>query len=150
MTGTDKTAGDQRGRPFPPGQSGNPAGRPKGTRNRATLALEELLDGQAEALTKKAIELALAGDLTALRLCLDRILPARKERPVAFEMPKLETAADGVMATAALVEAVAAGDLTPGEAAELSRVVDGFTRAVEAADIEARLTKLEEAAGKRA
>ena len=71
---------------FPPGQSGNPAGRPKGARNKATLALETLLDGQAEALTQKAIELALGGDMMALRMCLDRILPARRDRPVSIEM----------------------------------------------------------------
>ena len=63
---------------FRPGQSGNPNGRPKGSRNAATLALESLLDGEAEALTRKAVELALAGDIAALRLCLDRILPPRK------------------------------------------------------------------------
>ena len=57
---------------FKPGQSGNPAGKPKGTRNATTLALEALLDGQAAALTQKAIDLALAGDMAALRLCLDR------------------------------------------------------------------------------
>jgi hypothetical protein len=103
-----------------------------------------LLDGEAENLTRKAIELAKAGDLTALRLCLERIAPARKDRPVQFALPKLETAADAVKATAAIVEAVAAGDLTPGEASELSKVVDAFTRAVEAHEFEERLTRLEQ------
>ena len=66
---------------FKRGQSGNPAGKPKGTRNATTLALEALLDGQASALTQKAINLTLAGDMAALRLCLDRILPPRKTAP---------------------------------------------------------------------
>jgi len=88
------TAGNQRGRPFMKGQSGNPAGKPKGARHRATLAAETLLDGEAEALTRKAIELALAGDPIALRLCLDRILPPRRERPLRFVLPKLRSAAD--------------------------------------------------------
>jgi hypothetical protein len=70
------------------------------------LALEALLDGQAEAITRKAVEMALEGDTTAMRLCMDRILPARKERPVMFALPKLETAGDAVKATAALAEAV--------------------------------------------
>ena len=61
-------AAKQRGRPFQPGQSGNPKGKPKGARNRAPLAAEVLLDGEAEALTRKAIELALAGDTVALRI----------------------------------------------------------------------------------
>ena len=88
------TAGNQRGRPFMKGQSGNPAGKPKGARHSATLAAETLLDGEAEALTRKAIELALAGDPIALRLCLDRILPPRRERPLRFVLPKLRSAAD--------------------------------------------------------
>lgn len=133
------------GGPFKPGQSGNPKGKPRGARSRVTLAIEALLDGQAEKLTQKAIQLALAGDLAALRLCMDRLCPPRKDRPILFALPKLESAPDSVKASAAIVEAVAIGDLTPSEAAELSRVVDGFTRAVEATDLDARLTKLEQA-----
>ena len=48
-----------------------------------------------------------------------------------FALPKLEKATDAVKASAAIVEAVAAGDLTPAEASELSRLVEGFTQAVE-------------------
>ena len=88
--------------------------------------MEALLEGEAETFTRKAVEIALSGDTTAMRLCLDRILPPRKDRYVPFALPKLETAADAVKATAALVEAVAAGDLTPSEAGELSKLVDGF------------------------
>src|ERR671921_1553567 len=115
-----------RGKPF---QQGN-AGRPKGSRNRATLAAEALLDGEAEALTRKAIEMAMDGDTTAIRLVMDRIMPPRKDRPVLFTLPKLETPADAVKASAALVEAVASGDLTPWEADDLSRLVPRFVRAV--------------------
>jgi hypothetical protein len=138
-----KNGENTRGKPF---QQGNP-GRPKGSRNKATLALEALLDGEAEALTRKAIEMALSGDTTAMRLCMDRIMPPRKDRPVMFTMPKLETAADAVKATAALAEAVAAGDITPGEAGELAKLVDGFTKAVELHEIQQRLDKLEAAQG---
>ncbi len=60
----------------------------------SSASLETLLDGQAEALTQKAIDLALAGDMAALRLCLDRILPPRKDRPVSIEMPTIDTAED--------------------------------------------------------
>jgi hypothetical protein len=131
--------------PFKPGQSGNPHGRPKGARNRATIAAEILLDGEADALTRKAIDLAKQGDTTALRLCIERILPARKDRPVSFDMPRIETVADSVKAAAALASAVADGELTPMEAAELSKVLDGYTRAVETADLAARLLRLEQA-----
>jgi hypothetical protein len=136
---TRKNAETTRGKPFEPGNSG----RPKGARNKATLALEVLLDGEAEALTRKAIDMALEGDTTAMRLVMDRIMPPRKDRPVLFALPKLETPADAVKATAALVEAVASGDLTPSEADDLSRLVDRFVRAVETTDVLERLESLE-------
>ena len=98
-----------RGRPF---ARGNP-GRPKGARHKTTLALEALLDGEAEALTRKAVEMALAGDTTAMRLCFERILPARRDRPVSFALPAIGTAADAARGAAALVQAVASGELTP-------------------------------------
>jgi Family of unknown function (DUF5681) len=129
---------------FAPGQSGNPAGKPKGTRHRVTLAVEALLEGEADKLTRKAVELALEGDTTALRLCLERIAPPRKDRVVAFALPDLATAEDGVRAMAALVGAVAAGELTPSEASELSRLVEGFTRAVDTHELQQRLTRLED------
>jgi Family of unknown function (DUF5681) len=128
---------------FKPGKSGNPAGKPKGARNKVTLAIEALLDGEAEALTRKAIELAKSGDMTALRLCLDRLAPPRKDRHVAFELPSVGCAADAVKATAALVAAVADGDLTPGEAAELGKMIESYVRALEATDFAARLDNLE-------
>lgn len=136
-----KNAPTTRGRPF---GAGNP-GRPKGTRNKTTLAVERLLDGEGEALTRKAIELAKAGDISALRLCLDRIVPVRKDRPVAFALPTLNHVSDAVKASAAIVEAVAAGDLTPAEAAEISKVVDSYVRAIETAELADRLDRLEQA-----
>ena len=144
----DNTAGEQRGRPFQKGQSGNPDGRPKGSRNATTIALETLLDGQATALTQKAIDLALAGDMAALRLCLDRILPPRKDSPVAFDLPEMKTLNDAVPAMGALVKAVGAGDLTPTEAAELTKLVQAFAKIIETAELEERVRKLEEASHK--
>jgi hypothetical protein len=105
------------------GQSGNPNGRAAGSRNRATLAIEALLEGEGETLTRKAIELAKAGDMAALRLCLDRILPPRKDSPVAFDLPEMKTLNDAVPAMGALVKAVGQGDLTPTEAGELTKMV---------------------------
>jgi len=141
--GAENTAGMQRGKPFEPGRSGNPAGKPKGSRNAATLALESLLDGEAEALTRKAVELALAGDITALRLCLDRILPPRKDRPIAFEMPAINNAQDARAASAALLGAVSSGNLTPSEASEVGKLIDGYVKSVEITEVLARLDKLE-------
>jgi hypothetical protein len=107
-----ESAGEKHNR-FQPGVSGNPAGRPKGSRNRATLAAQALLDGESERLTRRAIELAHAGDTVALRLCLDRILPPRRERAVAVDLPEIVNADDAVSALGGIIKAVATGELTP-------------------------------------
>lgn len=133
-----------RGKAFEQGRSGNPSGRPKGSRNRRTLVLEAILDGEAEGIMRKAAELALEGDTVALRLCLDRLSPPRKDRPVQFDLPVIETATDLPKATSALLQAVAAGDLTPSEAADIGKAVDAHVRAIEATDLHERLTRLEE------
>ena len=106
-------------------------------------AAEELLDGEAEALTRKAIDLALNGDPMALRLCLERILPPLKERPVDIVLPVLTGPKDAVAVSAALLAAVAAGEIAPGEASVVGRLVELHLRAVEAHDLEARLAALE-------
>jgi hypothetical protein len=139
---TEKTVPKQL-RPFKKGQSGNPNGRPKGSRNRATVAMEVLLDGEAEGLARKAVEMAMSGDTTALRLCMERILPPRKDRLVAFSLPDLETAGDAVKATSAIIRAVSIGDITPGEAGELAKLIGEFTKAVDLHEIQQRLDKLE-------
>ena len=136
-----------RGRPFGGDNRGNTAGKPKGTRNRTTLAMEAILDGEAAALTRKAIELALDGDGPALRLCLDRLCPPRKDRTITFPLPAIETAADLTRATSALLQGVADGEITPGEAAELSKLIDAHVKAIEAVDLAARIATLEQAAG---
>jgi hypothetical protein len=145
---TAKTGKKQRGVPFKPGRSGNPNGRPAGSRNKATLAIESLLEGEAETLARKVVELAKAGDLQALRLCMDRLAPPRKDSPVAFDLPEMNTVSDAVLAMGALVKAVAKGDLTPTEAAELTRMVQAFAKIVESAEFEDRIQKLEEATHK--
>ncbi len=91
---TPKPPGRVRGRPFEKGQSGNPGGRRVGCRNKTTIAAAAFLAGEAEALTRRAVELALVGDPTALRLCLERILPPCRDRIVKFVLPPIESAAD--------------------------------------------------------
>jgi hypothetical protein len=133
---------------FKPGKSGNPAGKPRGARNKTTVAMEKLLDDDAETITKKAIELAKGGDMTALRLCLDRIIPPRKDRPVSFNMPEIKTPSDALVAATAIIRAVADGDLTPSEAAELNKTVDSFARIAETADLAERIKRLEQMANR--
>ena len=140
---TDRTESVQRGRPFEPGISGNPNGRPRGSRNKTTLALESLLDGQAAALTQKAIDLAMAGDMAALRLCPDRILPPRKDRPVTFALPPINSAQDAAATVSAVLAAVACGELTPTDAGEISKLIEANVRAFETAELAERLERLE-------
>src|SRR5450759_1705264 len=92
---------------FKTGQSGNPGGRPKGALNKATLATQALLDGEAEALTRKVVELAKDGNPVALRLCLERLLPPRKDRPISFTLPKIKGPVDLPKVLGAILEAVA-------------------------------------------
>lgn len=134
-----KTGGRNPDGTFAPG---NP-GKPRGSRHRATQALEAMLGGQQEALTQAAIDKALEGDTTALRLCLDRIAPARKDAPVSFDLPEIETAEDAANAARAILRAVADGDVTPLEAATVMAVVEQFRRTLETTEIERRITALE-------
>ena len=130
---------------FGKGKSGNPAGRPAGRRNNATLIAEALFDAEAATLSRKAIDLALEGNSTALRLCLQRLLAPRRERPVGFQLPPIENAGDIVPAMAAVTAAVADGTLSPSDAYALSQTVDTFLRAIDARDVERRLQRLEAA-----
>lgn len=129
---------------FQEGQSGNPAGRPKGARNRTTLAMEALLQGEAEALTRKAVEMALEGDGAAMRLCLERLYPARKDNPVTFDLPPIDTTADLPKASAKLLEAVSTGEVTPAEAADIARAIDAHAKTIEVRDLQERIERLEQ------
>jgi hypothetical protein len=134
--------------PFQRGQSGNPLGRPPGARNKATIIAEALLHGEAEALMRVAIERAKAGDMTALRMCLDRLAPAGRHRTIEFELPPLRTAADAAEALADITAGVAMGELAPANAGELFKCVEGFARLREATIFEQRVAKLERVASK--
>jgi hypothetical protein len=129
------------------GNQAGPAGRPRGSRHKYVLAAEALLDGEAAALTRKAIEKAKEGDTVALRLCLERILPPRKDRPVQIELPKLTSAADATNALALVAAKVAEGEVTPDEGAAVNAIIGGYLKAVEITDIERRLAELERKAG---
>ena len=129
---------------FQPGQSGNPAGRPRGSRNRRTIASERLFDDAAETLTAAAIKLAAEGHPVALRLCMERICPT-KDRPVGFELPGMATAADAVAALGIIVQGIADGDLSPRDAAQLAAVIQVFARTLTTAELERDLRELAKA-----
>jgi len=133
-----------KGKPFSIGTSGNPSGKPPGALNKATLAAQTLLDGEAEALTRKAVGLALEGNMAALRLCLERICPPRKERPLAVSLPGIEGVAELPKLTSAILAAVGRGELEPGQAAALASLVTAHGKVLELSELEKRISALEE------
>lgn len=143
MTSKRETTGRKQGGRFAPGASGNPKGRPIGARHKTTLAIEALLDGEHEALTRAAIDKAKEGDVTALRLCLDRLAPARKDAPILVALPAVRSAIDAVEASAAVLAAVAAGEVTPDEAGRVMALLTAHKSILEAGDHEARIAALE-------
>lgn len=130
--------------------SGNSLGGSKrGSRHKVTLAVEALLEGQHEALTQAAIDKALQGDGVALRLCLDRLAPPRKDAPISITLPPVTSAADAVVASSALLDAVAAGEVTPGEAGPVMALLVSHKAIIETGNLESRIAALEEKGAKR-
>jgi len=142
---TDRKNGRNTDGTFAPG---NP-GKPKGTRHKATKAALALLDGEAEALTRQAVTMALGGDGAALRLCLERIAPPRRDAPVTFDLSPMQSAADAAKAAGAVLDAVAGGDLTPQEGAHIMALVETYRRTLETTELEARVAALETSGGTR-
>jgi hypothetical protein len=129
---------------FQKGKSGNPKGRPEGSRNKASLAIEAMMEGEYEAITEKAIELAKAGDLVAIRVVLDRIAPIRRERPIHLEnMPDLQNPENAMSAVAKIVQGMTDGIISPSEANSAALLVGTFLKAVEASDIVKHLERIE-------
>ncbi len=136
----------ESGRPwqFKPGQSGNPAGKPPGTRHKATQAVQAMLEGETESLTRKAIELALEGDTVALKLCLDRLAPTLKPSapPLQLDGPL----PNSLTATArAFVSAAARGEIAPDLAAQMVSAVASVARVEELEQLKDRMEALERA-----
>jgi hypothetical protein len=128
----------------PAGQfSAGNSGRPKGSRNKTTIAIESLLQGQAEALTQTAVTVALEGDSVALRLCMERIASAPKDQPISFSLPKMNSALDASEAAGSVLTAVSDGALTPIEATRVVGLINSYRRTLELTEIEQRLQALE-------
>jgi hypothetical protein len=132
-----------RGRPFAPGNKFG-RGRPRGSRNRATLALQEMLGQHGEALVKKCVVMALQGDTTALRLCMERLLPASKHSPVQFKLPPIATAAELAHAHATMLQLLSRGQVTPSEAESVNNLLETRRRVLETQELAARLDALEQ------
>ena len=123
--------------------SGN-AGRPKGARNLKTVAIESLLEGQAKALTQTAISKALEGDSVALRLCMDRIMPAPKDKRIKVQLPSISSSRDLLGAARVLIAAVQTGELTPLEGEKVMALLERCQKLFVSVDLEERIEALEQ------
>jgi hypothetical protein len=132
---------------FQSGQSGNPAGRPRGARGKATILAEGMFEGEAAAIIRAAIDLAKSGDTAAVRVCLDRIAPRMRHRAIAFELPPLHSAASALSALADIAAAVSSDDLAPAEADSLSKLVERYVATLEDTELEQRVARLEREVG---
>jgi Family of unknown function (DUF5681) len=153
MSGTPAKTTEEAGPPssapaarptrWAPGQSGNPKGRPQGSRNRASLLLESLIEGEGEVVVRSLLAAAKGGDTSAARALLDRLVPPKKERPLKVALPELRSAKDARDALASVTAAVADGEMLPGEGATVVGLLEAYTRAVAAAELEERVAALE-------
>ncbi len=126
-----------------PGQSGNPGGRPRGARHRSTVLLERLMERDAEGVVAAVITRALAGDVAAAKLILDRLAPAPRDRRVMLDLPPCIDAAAVELSQAVVIGAVASGALRPSEGESIANLLEHRRRAIETGDLERRIRALE-------
>jgi hypothetical protein len=131
-----------RGKPFPPGNEFG-KGRPRGSRNKSTVMAQELLNSHAESVVKKCLFMALQGDSRAMQLCMDRILPARRDAPVKLGKLPTATAAELSKSSEKVTRLVAEGKITPTQGQAMAELLEQRRRVIETEDIDARLKKME-------
>ena len=127
-------------------QKGKPPGpgRPRGSRNQSALLLDEIGREGAEKIIRVVLERAEQGDMRAASIMLARAWPHRRGRPVRLDLPDVATAAGLVAAQAAVIAAMAKGEITPDEAAAIAGVLEAQRRAIETHDHERRIEALKE------
>lgn len=134
---TDKAPGWKKG------QSGNPRGRPKGSRNQATLLAIAAMEGELAEVVRVVIDAAKNGDMGAARLVVDKLIPATRERPLSIDLPAVATAEECAAAQAKVLSAVAAGDLLPSEGEVLAGLIEQQRRSLETSELSERLAVIE-------
>jgi hypothetical protein len=131
-----------RGRPFEPGNKFG-RGRPTGSRNKSTMALQTMMEQHGEAIVKKTVLMAIQGDKMAIRLCLERLLPARRNSTIRFKLPPINSATDVARSLSKVVQAVATGKLAPAEGELLTAILERLQRNIQTLDLEKRVGALE-------
>lgn len=128
---------------FIKGQSGNPKGKPKGVRHTATQITYALIEGNLQEVLETVVERAKNGDMTACRMILDKVLPNTKDRPVTIDLPPINDLNGVGFAQAEILQAVAAGNITPNEGERIASIIEARRRSIESIDLEARISHLE-------
>jgi hypothetical protein len=128
---------------FKKGVSGNPAGRPVGSRNKTTLACEQLLEGESEELIRVAVKHAKKGNIHALRLCLERVVPPRKERSIHLELRPISSLQDLPIQFQDIAAAIAEGRITPAEGESISNILTSHAQTMERVEMDRRVAELE-------
>jgi hypothetical protein len=131
-----------RGVPFQPGNKLG-RGRPKGSRNKSKTAAFELLREHSDPLVRKCIADALRGCKMSMKLCIHRILPARREPPVSITLPPVNTASEVSKALNVVLKAISSGGLTPEEGSTISNILETKRRAIETVEQEQRIAALQ-------
>lgn len=139
----ETTPPKHRGRLWPKGVSGNPAGRPRGSRHEALKALDAIGTEGATEVMRSVVKAAREGDMRAAEILLRRLWPERKGRPVALDLPEPNNAAGVAEALAAITRAVAAGELSPEEGQAVAGILETQRRAIETVELESRIAALE-------
>ena len=129
---------------FKQGQSGNPAGRRKGVRNKLTVLLDSVQPGDLETIMSKLIEIAKRGYVPAMRLLINIVLRSRHDGPVKVDLPELKTAADVLAAMQKVASEVGAGELTATQGADLARIFDLLLQALGHLDLDQRMRAFEQ------
>lgn len=134
---------------FKKGQSGNPRGKPKGSRHKASLMAEMLFENGIEVVCEQVLSQAKEGNLHAAKIVLDRLLPPRKDRPICFELPLINSANDAVQAGKLICQAVGKGEITPLEAESLSKIIEIQMKNIELSEFQSRLEAVENCVNQR-
>ncbi len=143
MKKPERTGKQQRNTKFRPGKSGNPKGRPPGTLNKTTILARSLMEDQAEHISKKCINMALAGDFQAINLILAKLIPNARESPLSIRLTPPTSTKDIPRFTGDVLKKVGAGTLLPGQGEAILRLVKTHIAAIELSSLEERIEKLE-------
>ncbi len=139
----EKTGKKQEESRFQKGYSGNPRGRPKGARGKATILAQTILDNGIGDICNRLIVEAKNGNMQAIKIVIDRVLPVRKELPIAIDLPQIKAPSDLLEAIDIVTRAIGEGKISPSEGEALTKIIETNMKVLELHDLEVRLNTLE-------